>query len=52
MSLLWARQQFSNAKAQLPIESAQWHLAEGLRQLTDSLDARLREREQQIRSRS
>lgn len=52
MALSWARQHFQEAKDLFPLNSAEWHLAEGLRQLTDSLESRLRELEQNSRCRS
>lgn len=52
MALSWARQHFQNAKDQFPVNSPEWHLAEGLRQLADSLESRLREVEQNSRCRS
>jgi hypothetical protein len=49
MSLIWAQQHFQKAKEQMPLDSPSWHLAEGLKQLTESLDRRLRELERQMR---
>jgi hypothetical protein len=48
MSLMWARQHFQHAKELMPVDSPSWHLAEGLKQLTESLDVRLRELERNI----
>ena len=52
MSLKWALEHFQSAKDLMPIDSPSWHLAEGLRQLTESLDHRLREIDRQTRSKS
>ena len=52
MSMKWARQHFEHAKDLMPVDSPSWHLAEGLKQLTDSLDRRLRELERQLRPKS
>ncbi len=52
MSLKWALEHFQSAKDLVPIDSPSWHLAEGLRQLTESLDHRLREIDHHTRSKS
>ena len=52
MSMHWAQEHFKNAKDQMPVDSASWHLAEGLKQLTESLDRRLRELELRTRPKS
>jgi hypothetical protein len=52
MSITWAREHFQHAKDLMPVDSASWHLAEGLKQLTESLDTRLRELEHHLREHS
>lgn len=52
MSMTGARQHFQHAKDLMPVDSPSWHLAEGLNQLTESLDLRLRNRERHMRSKS
>lgn len=45
MSFTWARKHFQQAKEMMPADSPSWHLAEGLEELTKSLERRLRELE-------
>ncbi|MEP6958582.1 MAG: hypothetical protein ABI980_07610 [Nitrospirota bacterium] len=52
MSLSWAQQHFQQAKDLMPVDSPSWHLAEGLKQLTESLDQRLRNLERHMRPKS
>lgn len=52
MSMRWAQEHFQKAKDQMPVDSPSWHLAEGLKQLTESLDRRLHELERSMRPKS
>ena len=43
MSFSWALKHFQRAKEMMPTDSPSWHLAEGLEELTKSLERRLTE---------
>ncbi len=43
MSFAWALKHFQRAKEMMPTDSPSWHLAEGLEELTKSLERRLTE---------
>lgn len=46
MSYSWALKHFQRAKEMMPTDSPSWHLAEGLEELTKSLERRLTELEE------
>ena len=49
MSFSWALKHFQRAKEMMPTDSPSWHLAEGLEELTKSLERRLTELDEILR---